>query len=95
MNLLKNLKNLLSNKPYKPAEEPVMLTSGVRMTPHKYTLADWNKALKMKDSAKMQLILETTSEACAFKNSNCLTEVFCPECPMGLLCVRTGRECIK
>lgn len=59
--------------------------------PKTYTLDDWHKALADKNEDMARTILETTADECGKPNSYCLTEVFCPECALGLLPVQSAR----
>lgn len=62
---------------------------------HTYTMEDWQEALDNNDKIKLHKIIETTSEECGKPNSYCLTEVFCPECPWGLLNVQRSKVGVK
>lgn len=54
-------------------------------------MKDYLKALNEKDGAGMEEALDTIKENCDCANTLCLTELFCPECPMGMLMVKSCR----
>lgn len=48
-------------------------------------------ALNRGDEEEMKRQLYAYANNCPNRNSNCLSEVFCPECPFGGLDVTSGR----
>ena len=60
------------------------------------TVQDWCRefatARERKDEDGMKNALIKAHEACKSKNSMCLSEIFCPDCPMGGLIVFSGRS---
>jgi hypothetical protein len=54
-------------------------------------LARYRAALANKNQRAMVDALERAKAVCPSSNSNCLNEIFCPDCPMGGLRVMAGR----
>ena len=57
-----------------------------------FTKNDWSKAMADRNTSKMEEILRITSTECGKPNSYCLVEVFCPECPLGLMPVQSYKK---
>lgn len=56
-----------------------------------YWVGKFEEARQNRDPEEMQNCLMKAKEACTCSNTNCLTEIFCPECPMGGFAVASGR----
>lgn len=64
----------------------------IELNPKQIALNDYYTALKNKDPEAMEYALLKVKKNCSQSNTNCLTEVFCPECPFGGLPVMSGRS---
>jgi len=67
------------------------INQGMNLTPE---MQEYFKALKRKDPEAMKKYLILNADKCPSKNSYCLKEVFCPDCPLanGGLAVQSGRK---
>lgn len=74
-----------------PAETPAAVPGEEK----EKTVQDWcgefADAQARKDPEAMKEALMGAYNACGSKDSMCLNELFCPECPMGGLVVKCGR----
>ena len=90
-----NLLQRLLNRRNRPAAEPKTQDAAVGEQEEQGTVQYWcdrfNVAKARGDADAMKNALMNAYHTCKSKNSMCLDEMFCPECPMGGLAVPCGR----